>query len=444
LRWQEQNDSPQDIVHQGNEAAITQYICDNRAELENTLRRLQQEEAFERAHTSEFPITFDEWMQYLDKNDCQFRNLMVEANKQRRRLSERISSGEDMSATLRVYPVPSPERGHSPEWSHLGAGLFGFGLKGEMSRITVFSAYIGNIVYACRLYATLDPLVFELLSTNRFAQDFKPIAIVLREAQLFDKDLVEVVSLDWDVIEARQTRVVFSIIGASPVYRSSASRNARQSDLNCSNKITLQEDDCDGVEDSLNNGGMDARHSDCESVFSMEDCPSSDDCDEDFEEQEPHCVGDDLAHEAPVAARAERGSCIVHSNIYFSFSDNPQYPDVKVNLKSVWCTEDHLGRSPEMSKALTPSHYGEPRDNPRRSMWCLRAWALWRFTHSVKPDWIEQRSARVMWFHNEIKSLRSEIVDASSDTQPTTGNHTADNRIREWCPRILRPRSALA
>jgi len=154
LRWQEQNDSPQDIVHQGNEAALTQYICDNRAELENTLRRLKQEEAFERAHTSEFPITFDEWMQYLDKNDSQFRNLMVEANKQRRRLSERISSGEDMSAMLRVCPVPCPERGHSPEWSHLGAGLFGFGLKGEMSRITVFSASIGNIVYACRLYAT--------------------------------------------------------------------------------------------------------------------------------------------------------------------------------------------------------------------------------------------------------------------------------------------------
>ena len=65
----------------------------------------------------------------------------------------------------------------------------------------------------------------------------------------------------------------------------------------------------------------------------MEDCPSSDNLDEDFEEEEPHIHGNVIADEAPVAARAERGSCIVHSNDYFSFTDNPMYTDVKVTLK---------------------------------------------------------------------------------------------------------------
>ena len=54
------------------------------------------------------------------------------------------------------------------------------------------------------------------------------------------------------------------------------------------------------------------------------------------------------------------------SNSYFYIVDNAGHPDVKVRMYNAWATQACMGHH-SMSKALTPSHFGETRADPRRS-----------------------------------------------------------------------------
>ncbi len=71
------------------------------------------------------------------------------------------------------------------------------------------------------------------------------------------------------------------------------------------------------------------------------------------------------------------GSCVVHSNGYFTVTDNPDFPDVKVKALEKWCKADCLGRTAK-SKTVVPTHFGEDRSAPHRSMLVLKAWMMWK------------------------------------------------------------------
>ena len=64
-------------------------------------------------------------------------------------------------------------------------------------------------------------------------------------------------------------------------------------------------------------------------------------------------------------------------NSYFFLSDNAPNPDLKMRMFMQWTAVAHMGHH-LMSKTVTPTHFGETRDDPRRSIAILKAWVLWR------------------------------------------------------------------
>ena len=78
---------------------------------------------------------------------------------------------------------------------------------------------------------------------------------------------------------------------------------------------------------------------------------------------------------------------IEHSNAYFTFTRDPQYPDAKASIVPSWCNESEMNRNqhgksrrPEldMSKAITLERMGDSHDNPVITVLALRTWSLWR------------------------------------------------------------------
>ena len=74
---------------------------------------------------------------------------------------------------------------------------------------------------------------------------------------------------------------------------------------------------------------------------------------------------------------AAKRTHVVCSNSYFTFTDNPGYPDVKVSVVPRWCRPEHLGVE-NKSRTVVVSHFGEARANPVRSVWVLKAWMLYK------------------------------------------------------------------
>ena len=124
---------------------------------------------------------------------------------------------------------------------------------------------------------------------------------------------------------------------------------------------------------------------------------------------------------------------MVHTNGYFTFTDNPVFSDVKVSVIPRWCKEEHLGKL-NMSKTVTPAHFGETRVSLVRAMMVLKAWMLWR---AQTGDFCNKRAARRKLFAGEARNLKAAIVEASSASLPTTGNAAADALIRKWAPDVL-------
>ena len=113
----------------------------------------------------------------------------------------------------------------------------------------------------------------------------------------------------------------------------------------------------------------------------------------------------------------------------FSYISNEGNPDAKVRLRAIWTTEAHLGHR-DMSKTLTPTSFGETRQNPARSMALLRAWALWR---ARRGGWSTSRPGRARHFELFAEALEREVRSLPG---LLLGHPAADARLREWAPDI--------
>ena len=85
----------------------------------------------------------------------------------------------------------------------------------------------------------------------------------------------------------------------------------------------------------------------------------------------------------------------------------------------------------QMSRTLTPTHYGETRENPQRSFALLRAWALWR---GRLHGWANMRPGRYRQFEHDAVALEREV---RSIPGVLLGNVHADARLREWAPDVV-------
>ena len=134
---------------------------------------------------------------------------------------------------------------------------------------------------------------------------------------------------------------------------------------------------------------------------------------------------------APLLPRKQRQP--LWSNSYFYIVDNTDAKnarDVKIRIFNVWTTDSQMGHH-QMSRTLTPTHYGETRENPQRSFALLRAWALWR---GRLHGWANMRPGRSRQFEHDAVALEREV---RSIPGVLLGNVHADARLREWAPDVV-------
>ena len=299
----------------------------------------------------------------------------------------------------------------------------------------MFSASIGAIVYACPLYSTSQCQVFEIVTHPSFDNQFRPLSQVLLESFVPDSSSTVVFSLEWMPCYFRTDRVGIRVLGAEVA----PARCGTPSDPNvCRQRKVVQEDPEDKVAERVFEENLDllehvdeleARDSECESVCSSDDSS----CDIDASESAAGHSADEDSDEAVAGFRAASGSYVVHCNGYFTFTDHPKYQDVKVTVMPRWCHVQFLDTS-HKSKTVTVAHFAEPRANPQRSMWVLKACMLWK---AHENNFCNERSARRRLFAQEAQDLRKQIVAASSSSAPTTGNAAADALIHQWAPAVL-------
>lgn len=437
LRWQQgvsKRDSRQ-IVHQGDSAALKQYIAENRDELKAELLRRQEEAKYAVEVEKELPLSVDEWLSFLGDNEDMFREQLRGATSRRSGVSERIKPRTDLEGVSRVYPQVCREHGHAPHWSHLEAGFFCFKANAD-HLLVVFLAVIGYTVYACPLTATAVRGDYEYLLADSFHEVFRPIGLILDAAGLPDSRDLPVYSLDIVPHEFAKDRVVFRVVGAERVPPPVRTTNPGGAASSSGSKFAeeapeIEKDFAQELVDKMLDDG-----SECDSMCSSEDSEqSSDMCESDdgseLAQQESGVEGDQ--EEDRIDPRAVPGTHVMYSNGYFTFTNNPAYKDIKVRVVSRWCTKEFLGTT-EMSKTIIPENYGDKRSDPARAFLCLQAWMIWK---SKKNQFCDGRANRRQLFAEEAAKLRASIVAMSSPEAPTTGNDMADDFIRRHAPGAL-------
>ena len=140
----------------------------------------------------------------------------------------------------------------------------------------------------------------------------------------------------------------------------------------------------------------------------------------------------DADAEDEFVSRAIRGTRVNWCNSYFYITDDPGYNDVKIRLYTQWTSADHLGHS-QMSKTLTPIHFGDARDNPRRAYMLLKAWGLWR---ASQGGWDARRRARSRELQQMSDELEQEIKAFGNVRGILLGNSAAAAKLQLWVPQL--------
>jgi hypothetical protein len=426
MRWEESvsGNDMKAIAHRGDEIALQHYIEEHRAELEAELFDRRHVAKCRAVAASALPLSQDEWLRHLDDNDEEFRVLLRNAHKARRVISERVQPDAEWGAAPRLYPQVCREHGHVPQWSHLKPDFYCFKQTDTFS-LVCYVASIGHTVYACPLFSTPANNEFDLVLQPAFHKSLKSIAVVFAEAGITDDAVAY--KLWWVPQRFGIDRVTIRMDGAEPAVPPTRAKSKAKS----SQEEHVEPEDDAELEAFLEKvEGLAARDSECDSLCSSDDTDQSS-SEEECSDEANHSESSD---EAKVPKKAS-GTYVVYTNGYFTFTDNKDFPDIKVRVLDRWCTKSYMGVSAK-SKTVVPTHFAEERTECKRSMWVLKAWMLWK---SRTNDFCNQRASRRRLFAKEQEDLRNLIVAASSETAPTSGDVTADSLIALWAPLVLSP-----
>ena len=132
--------------------------------------------------------------------------------------------------------------------------------------------------------------------------------------------------------------------------------------------------------------------------------------------------------------RARRGP--LYDNNYFYIPDNEGYPDVNMYVHKHWTAKPPLGlgTKPTCSKTVTPTHYGETRENPVRSWMLLRVWMIWRAT---REGWAARAPGCCRLFADEAARLERDIQRLQPQTDGVLGHKDATRKLEAWVPDIV-------
>ena len=125
----------------------------------------------------------------------------------------------------------------------------------------------------------------------------------------------------------------------------------------------------------------------------------------------------------------------IYDNGYFYIKSHEL--DLKMHIHDRWLVDppEGIGRSPQMTKTITPERFGENRDDPVRSLLVLKAWMLGRAR--IIPGWIESDVSRQHLFTEEADLLLAGVKRLQPQKDRLLGNRVASKLMRECVPDIV-------
>ena len=138
-------------------------------------------------------------------------------------------------------------------------------------------------------------------------------------------------------------------------------------------------------------------------------------------------VGTSDEEEQVLEAKAMRGANVMWASGFFTCTNNPKFPNLKITIHPRWCVPGMLGTE-HMSKTKRPAEFGETSAHPVRTQLVLRAWMVWRFAWCGFAD---STARRRRWLERERAKLQRDVRAMGPGG---TGNAVADAAIREWVP----------
>ena len=108
---------------------------------------------------------------------------------------------------------------------------------------------------------------------------------------------------------------------------------------------------------------------------------------------------------------------------------------MKIVIHPVWvhAPPQGMGRKPQMSKTLTPAHFGETRENPERSYFLLRAWMVWR---ARQHGFATADAARKRLFDDEALRLERDVRRFQPQADGLLGHTQATHLFMSWVPDV--------
>ena len=137
----------------------------------------------------------------------------------------------------------------------------------------------------------------------------------------------------------------------------------------------------------------------------------------------------------PLEATFGAGNVSIFDNGYFQLKGHEF--DLKMYIHERWLIPppNGMGRRPTMTKTISPGTVGETRAEPTRSVFCLRAWMLWRARGA--EGWLDRSAIRSRLFEEEADRLYADIRRIQPQADGLLGNPTASQLLQHWAPDIV-------
>ena len=124
--------------------------------------------------------------------------------------------------------------------------------------------------------------------------------------------------------------------------------------------------------------------------------------------------------------------------MWFFARKSHRWQDVKMQVKFAFRKPmAGVGGVAGLTKALTPSHYDETIENPRKTLCLLRAWSLWR---AAKGGWGHSHPGRKRRLEAMEASVAAEVraVDGRAVLKrPLFQNQKAHKFFFQWAPELV-------
>ena len=142
-------------------------------------------------------------------------------------------------------------------------------------------------------------------------------------------------------------------------------------------------------------------------------------------------------------ARLPAGTWKTWESVWFYITQTPGWADVKIVMKMPFRDLVNGMGSTQMSKTLTPRHYGDTLENPWRSLLLLRAWSIWRARHQ---GWASKRECRLREVASQARRLEQSLRAAHENhglpLMPLLANVQAAALLSSWVPDVVASVSA--